>query len=60
MPKPEEIVAALLKDSKEALTLAEIAEKTELPEKKVFKALRKLFEQEIIDTENRRYRFVKK
>ena len=60
MPKPEEIVAALLKDSKEALTLAEIAEKTELPEKKVFKALRKLFEQEVIDTENRRYRFVKK
>lgn len=60
MPKPEEIVAALLKDSKGALTLAEIAEKTELPEKKVFKALRKLFEQEIIDTENRRYRFVKK
>jgi DNA-binding Lrp family transcriptional regulator len=60
MPKPEEIVAALLKDSKEALTLAEIAEKTGLVEKKVFKALRKLFEQEIIDIENRRYRFVKK
>jgi DNA-binding Lrp family transcriptional regulator len=60
MPKPEEIVAALLKDSKEALTLVEIAEKTGLAEKKVFKALRKLFEQEIIDMENRRYRFVKK
>jgi DNA-binding Lrp family transcriptional regulator len=48
MPKPEEIVAATLKDSNEALTLIEIAEKTGLTEKKVFKALRKLFEQEII------------
>jgi len=60
MPKPEEIVAASLKDSKEALTLVEIAEKTGLTEKKVFKALRKLFEQEIIDTENRRYRLKEK
>lgn len=55
MPKPDEIVLALLKETNQSLTLAEIAEKTGLTEKKVFKALRKLFEKELIDTANRRY-----
>jgi predicted transcriptional regulator len=55
LPKPDEVVLALLKESKGSLTLVEIAEKTGLPEKKVFKALRKLFGAELIDTENRRY-----
>jgi predicted transcriptional regulator len=55
MPKPDEVVLALLKETNQSLTLAEIAEKTELTEKKVFKALRKLFEKELIDTANRRY-----
>ena len=58
MGKLEDDVAALLKNSKEALTLAEIAERMGQSEKKIFKALRKLFEKEIIDTENRRYRIV--
>ncbi len=55
LPKPDEVVLALLKESKGAFSIVEIAEKTGLPEKKVFKALRKLFEAELIDTENRRY-----
>jgi uncharacterized membrane protein len=54
--KVDEQVVKLLKSSKEALTLAEIAEKTGQSEKKIFKILRKLFENELIDTENRRYR----
>jgi len=59
MGKPEEEVAAFLKSSGKPLTLAEIAEKMGLPEKKVYKALRKLFEKGIIDTENRKYSLTK-
>ncbi len=54
--KNDEMVLAALKDSKDGLTLPEIAEKTGQTEKKVFKVLRKLFEQELIDTQNRRYK----
>ncbi len=57
--KNDEMVVAALKDSKEGLTLPQIAEKTGQTEKKVFRALRKLFEQEIIDTQNRRYKLCK-
>jgi len=53
--KIDEQVVELLKSSKEALTLVEIAEKTGQSEKKIFKTLRKLFENELIDTVNRRY-----
>jgi DNA-binding IclR family transcriptional regulator len=56
MGKLEEVVIAALKDSGEALTLAEIAEKIGQPEKKVFAELRSLFEKGLIDTENRRYK----
>lgn len=59
MAKIEEMVVSVLKDSKEGLTLAEIAEKLRESEKKVFKALRKLFENETIDTQNRRYKLIK-
>ncbi len=37
------------------LTLDEISQKVDMPTKKVFKALRKLFEEELITTENIRY-----
>jgi len=57
--KIEEMVVSVLKDSKEGLTLAEIAEKLGESEKKVFKALRKLFENETIDTQSRRYKLIK-
>ncbi len=57
--KNDEMVVTALKDSKEGLTLSQIAEKTGQTEKKVFRVLRKLFEQEIIDTQNRRYKLCK-
>jgi DNA-binding IclR family transcriptional regulator len=59
MAKPEDLVISVLKETKEGMTLAEIATKTGQPEKKVFKALRKLFESEKIETENRKYRLSK-
>jgi ubiquitin len=40
------------------LTLAEIAGKSGEPEKKVFKSLRKLFENKMIDCENRQYKLI--
>jgi len=56
MGKLEEVVVSALKSSDKALTLAEIAEKIEQPEKKVFKELRSLFEKGLIETENRHYK----
>lgn len=55
--KTDESVIAALKESKE-LTLAEIAEQSGQPSKKVFKSLRKLFEAEIIDSNARKYRLI--
>jgi len=60
MAKTEDLVVSVLKENEDGMTLAEIAEKTGESQKKVFKALRKLFESETIDTENRRYRLTKK
>jgi predicted transcriptional regulator len=52
----EQVIAALkLKDQ----TLAELAEQTNLPSKKVFRSLRKLFENEMIDSQGRKYRLLK-
>jgi len=58
--KMDTLIIETLKNSDKDLTLAEIAEKTGIPEKKVFASLRKLFENEIVDCENRRYRLAKK
>jgi predicted transcriptional regulator len=52
--KVDEQVVAALKKEKE-LTLQEISEKTGQPSKKVFKSLRKLFENEMVDTKARKY-----
>jgi predicted ArsR family transcriptional regulator len=57
--KLDEDVVALLKNS-QPLTLAEIAEKLGKPEKAVFRALRRLFEKELIDSINRKYALIKK
>jgi len=54
--KVDELVISTLKSADKGLTLAEIAEKTGESEKKVFKALRKLFENKMINCENRQYR----
>ena len=58
MAKLENLIVSTLESSDEGLTLAEIAERVGESEKKVFKALRKLFEKGIIDSENRRYRLL--
>jgi predicted transcriptional regulator len=55
--KTDESVVAALKDGKE-LTLAEITELSGQPSKKVFKSLRKLFENELIDSNARKYRLI--
>jgi DNA-binding IclR family transcriptional regulator len=57
--KVDELVVSTLKTSEKGLTLREIAEKTGQPDKKIFKVLRKLFENELIECENHQYRIVK-
>jgi predicted transcriptional regulator len=54
--KVDQLVVSTLKSADKGLTLAEIAEKTGETEKKVYKALRKLFENEMIDCQNRQYK----
>ncbi len=49
----EEVIAALKAGGE--LSLQELCEKTGEPTKKVFKSLRKLFENELIDTKGRKY-----
>ena len=53
--KTDQLVIDALKEGKE-LTLQEIADKTGEPAKKVFKSLRKLFENELITTNARKYK----
>lgn len=57
--KVDELVVSTLKTSEKGLTLKEIAERTGQTEKKIFKILRKLFENELIECENHQYRIVK-
>jgi uncharacterized membrane protein len=56
--KTDEQVIAALKPAGTELTLAEIAEKTGQPGKKVFRSLRKLFEHEMVDAQARKYRLL--
>ena len=51
----EQVIAAL---KQKQSTLAELTEKTGLPSKKVFRSLRKLFENEMIDSQARNYRLL--
>lgn len=51
----EKVVATLQAENKE-LSLQELADKTGEPSKKVFKSLKKLFENEIVSTMARRYK----
>ena len=55
--KVDEQVIAALKAGKE-LTLQELTEKTGEPSKKVFRSLRKLFENNLISTNARKYKLV--
>ena len=53
----EKVVATLQAEGKE-LTLQEIADKSGEPTKKVFRSLRKLFENEILSTQARKYKLM--
>lgn len=53
----EKVVATLQAEGKE-LSLQELAEKSGEPTKKVFRSLRKLFENEIVSTQARKYKLV--
>lgn len=56
--KSDELVVSTLKSAGKPLTLAEIAERTGESRKKVFRILRKLFENEIIECESHQYRLL--
>ena len=55
--KTDKNILAALKQGEE-LTLQEISEKTGEPSKKVFRSLRKLFENEYIETRARKYKIL--
>ena len=56
MAKLKDLVISILENSAEGMTLAEIAEEVRESEKKVYKALRKLFSDGLVDSKNRRYK----
>lgn len=56
--KTDELVVAALQPMGTECTLAELTEKSELPSKKIFKSLRKLFENELIDSKARKYKLL--
>jgi len=56
--KNDKLVLEALKDGE--LMLQEIADKTGLTPKKVFKILKKLFENELVDTKARKYKLLNK
>jgi uncharacterized membrane protein len=57
--KVDEAVVKTLKAEGKELTLQELTDKTEQPTKKVFKSLKKLFENEMIDTKARKYKLLR-
>ncbi|MGD6810964.1 MAG: hypothetical protein ACQCN3_14805 [Candidatus Bathyarchaeia archaeon] len=56
--KTDEAVVKTLKAEGKELTLQEITDKSGQPSKKVFKSLRKLFENEMVDTNARKYKLL--
>jgi hypothetical protein len=56
--KVDEQVVAALQETKTGLGLDELTEKTGQPSKKVFRSLKKLFENEIIDSQARKYKLL--
>lgn len=58
MGKLDKVVLELLQKSHEPLTLAEIAQKLDKPEKTIFKTLKRLFEKGQIDTRGRQYAII--
>jgi uncharacterized membrane protein len=58
--KTDEKVVATLKAEGSELTLQELADKTGESPKKIFRSLRKLFENEIVETQARKYKLTGK
>jgi predicted transcriptional regulator len=56
--KTDKLVVETLKNGE--LTLQEIADQTGEKPKRIFKSLRKLFENEMIDTKARKYKLIEK
>jgi DNA-binding IclR family transcriptional regulator len=56
--KVDEAVVAALKPVGKELALSELAKVTGQPEKKVFKSLKKLFENEMLDSRARKYKLL--
>lgn len=54
--KTDQLVMNTLKTENKELTLQEIADKTGEKPKKIFKSLRKLFQNELIETTARKYK----
>jgi len=58
--KTDEKVVSTLKAEGKELTLQELTDKTGETQKKIFKSLRKLFENEIVETQARKYKLTGK
>ena len=58
--KTDEKVVATLKAKGSELTLQELTDKTGESPKKIFRSLRKLFENEIVETQARKYKLTGK
>jgi len=56
--KTDKLIVETLRNGE--LTLQEIANQTGEKPKKIFKSLRKLFENEMVDTKARKYKLIKK
>jgi len=54
--KVDEKVVSILQTEGKELTLQELTDKTGEPSKKVFRSLRKLFENEVVSTQARKYK----
>ncbi len=58
--KIDKLILATLESEGKELSLEEIADKIGEPTKKTFKSLRKLFQNEFIDTKARKYKLLDK
>jgi DNA-binding Lrp family transcriptional regulator len=58
--KIDKLILATLESEGKELSLEEIADKIGEPTKKTFKSLRKLFQNEFIDTKARKYKILDK
>ena len=58
--KTDKMILEILKSEAKEMTLQEIADKLGEPTKKTFKSIRKLFQNEFVDTKARKYKLIDK